>query len=102
MLIRNMMSSLRRTSKFFQSTTRTYGNLKDQDRIFTNLYCDDDPYIKGAMRRGDWYMTKDILVNGADWIINEIKKSGLRGRGGAGFPSGMKYSFMPKKSPDGR
>lgn len=39
---------------------------------------------------------------GQDWIIDEIKKSGLRGRGGAGFPSGLKYSFMPKVSPDGR
>ena len=39
---------------------------------------------------------------GQDWIIDEIKKSGLRGRGGAGFPSGLKYSFMPKVSVDGR
>jgi NADH dehydrogenase (ubiquinone) flavoprotein 1 len=46
--------------------------------------------------QGDWYRTKDILGNGVDWIINEIKASGLRGRGGAGFPSGLKYSFMPK------
>jgi len=38
---------------------------------------------------------------GHDWCIDEIKKSGLRGRGGAGFPSGLKYSFMPKVS-DGR
>jgi len=35
-------------------------------------------------------------------MIDEIKKSGLRGRGGAGFPSGLKYSFMPKSNPDGR
>jgi len=53
------------------------------------------------MQRGDWHQTKDILTNGHDWIIDEIKKSGLRGRGGAGFPSGLKYSFMPKVS-DGR
>jgi NADH dehydrogenase (ubiquinone) flavoprotein 1 len=46
--------------------------------------------------QGDWYRTKDIIANGNDWIINEIKASGLRGRGGAGFPSGLKYSFMPK------
>ena len=97
-----MMKSLRRTNSFFQSTTRTYGNLSDQDRIFTNLYMDESPYIEGALRRGDWYMTNDMLQNGPDWLISEIKKSGLRGRGGAGFPSGMKYSFMPKKSPDGR
>ena len=76
--------------------SKTYGGLKDQDRIFTNLYRDGDPYIEGALVRGDWHQTKDILQNGPDWIISEIKASGLRGRGGAGFPSGVKYSFMPK------
>lgn len=80
---------------------RTHGKLKDQDRIFTNVYRDNDPFIKGALKRGDWHRTKDILAMGPDWIIDEIKKSGLRGRGGAGFPSGLKYSFMPKVS-DGR
>merc|ERR1719213_431771 len=80
---------------------RSYGNLKDQDRIFTNVYDDNDRWINGAMQRGDWHRTKDILTMGHDWIIDEIKKSGLRGRGGAGFPSGLKYSFMPKVS-DGR
>lgn len=80
---------------------RTYGGLKDADRIFTNLYRDGDPYIKGAMKRGDWHQTKQILELGPDVLIDEIKKSGLRGRGGAGFASGLKYSFMPKKS-DGR
>jgi len=53
------------------------------------------------MKRGDWYRTKDFMAMGPDWLIQEIKDSGLRGRGGAGFPSGMKYSFMPKNS-DGR
>jgi NADH:ubiquinone oxidoreductase subunit F (NADH-binding) len=38
---------------------------------------------------------------GRDWIVDQVKKSGLRGRGGAGFPSGLKWSFMPKQS-DGR
>ena len=80
---------------------RTYGNLSDQDRIFTNLYKDQSPWIDGALKRGDWHQTKEILSMGQDWIIDEIKKSGLRGRGGAGFPSGLKYSFMPKVS-DGR
>ena len=37
-------------------------------------------------------------VDGAAWIINEMKASGLRGRGGAGFPTGMKWSFVPKVS----
>ena len=51
--------------------------------------------------QGDWYKTKDLLWLGPEGIVDEIKASGLRGRGGAGFPSGMKWSFMPKKS-DGR
>lgn len=48
------------------------------------------------MKRGDWYKTKEILLKGHEWIINEVKASGLRGRGGAGFPSGLKWSFMNK------
>ncbi|XP_073302074.1 NADH dehydrogenase [ubiquinone] flavoprotein 1, mitochondrial-like [Primulina huaijiensis] len=78
-----------------------FGGLKDEDRIFTNVYGIHDPFLKGAMKRGDWYRTKDLVLKGADWIVNEMKKSGLRGRGGAGFPSGLKWSFMPKTS-DGR
>jgi len=80
---------------------RVYGGLKDQDRIFTNLYGEEDWRLKAAMKRGDWYRTKDILTQGPDWIVQECKDSGLRGRGGAGFPSGLKWSFMPKNS-DGR
>lgn len=57
--------------------------------------------LKGALSRGDWYKTKEILLKGIDWILNEIKTSGLRGRGGAGFPTGLKWSFM-NKPPDGR
>ncbi|KAI6694633.1 hypothetical protein NL676_022343 [Syzygium grande] len=78
-----------------------FGGLKDEDRIFTNLYGLHDPFLKGAMKRGDWYRTKDLVLKGTDWIVSEMKKSGLRGRGGAGFPSGLKWSFMPKVS-DGR
>jgi len=75
--------------------------LADKDRIYTNLYGHDDWKLAGARRRGDWDGTKDILANGRDGIVNEIKASGLRGRGGAGFPAGVKWSFMPKQS-DGR
>jgi NADH dehydrogenase (ubiquinone) flavoprotein 1 len=75
-----------------------HGGLKDVDRIFTNLYGKHDPMLKGALKRGDWHRTKDIMAMGPDWIVNEIKNSGLRGRGGAGFASGLKWSFMPKVS----
>jgi len=75
--------------------------LADRDRIFTNLYGIDDPGLDAARRRGDWDGTKDLLARGRDGVIEEIKASGLRGRGGAGFPSGLKWSFMPKQS-DGR
>ena len=111
-----------------------FGPLADEDRIFRNLYGRHDWRLKGAMARGDWHKTKEIVLKGSDWIINEIKVSGksipdlkfvvtfkikliyvsesslthiftylkgLRGRGGAGFPSGMKWSFMNKPD-DGR
>ncbi|KKA30626.1 hypothetical protein TD95_000852 [Thielaviopsis punctulata] len=71
-----------------------YGGLKDQDRIFQNLYGRFPPDLASARKMGDWHKTKEIILKGHDWIINEIKTSGLRGRGGAGFPSGMKWSFM--------
>ena len=75
--------------------------LEDKDRIFTNLYGLHDWRLKAARSRGDWDGTADIIARGRDWILDEMKKSGLRGRGGAGFPTGLKWSFMPKES-DGR
>jgi len=75
--------------------------LADKDRIFTNIYGLRDKSLKGAMARGHWDGTKGLIDKGRDWIINEMKASGLRGRGGAGFPTGLKWSFMPKQS-DGR
>ncbi|MEE8516374.1 MAG: NADH-quinone oxidoreductase subunit NuoF [Alphaproteobacteria bacterium] len=75
--------------------------LRDEDRIFTNLYGLGDPGLAGARARGDWDGTLALMDKGSEWIIEEIKKSGLRGRGGAGFPAGVKWSFMPKQS-DGR
>ena len=75
--------------------------LSDKDRIFSNLYGMHDCSIKGALSRGHWDNTGGLLKKGQDWIIEEIKLSGLRGRGGAGFPTGLKWSFMPKQT-DGR
>ncbi len=75
--------------------------LSDKDRIFTNIYGVHDRSLKGARARGQWDGTKKFLDQGRDWIIDQIKASGLRGRGGAGFPTGLKWSFMPKES-DGR
>ena len=75
--------------------------LKDEDRIFTNIYGMHDRSLKGAKKRGHWSKTASFIKKGPDWIIDEVKNSGLRGRGGAGFPTGLKWSFMPKES-DGR
>ncbi|HVA34890.1 MAG TPA: NADH-quinone oxidoreductase subunit NuoF, partial [Stellaceae bacterium] len=75
--------------------------LADKDRIFTNLYGQFDWRLdgaQGARKRGDWDGTKDLIAKGRDWIANEVKASGLRGRGGAGFPTGLKWTFMPKTS----
>jgi NADH-quinone oxidoreductase subunit F len=72
--------------------------LADRDRVFTNLYGEHDWHLPGARKRGDWDGTREIIAKGRDWIVNEIKESGLRGRGGAGFPTGLKWSFMPKQS----
>ena len=75
--------------------------LADKDRIFKNLYGHHGWGLDGARARGGWDGTKAILERGRDTIVNEMKASGQRGRGGAGFPTGLKWSFMPKQS-DGR
>ncbi|WP_337995666.1 NADH-quinone oxidoreductase subunit NuoF [Oleispirillum naphthae] len=70
--------------------------LRDEDRIYTNLYGFQPWALKAAKKRGDWDGTKAILEKGRDWIVGEMKAAGLRGRGGAGFSAGLKWSFMPK------
>ena len=72
--------------------------IKKENLIFTNLYGDLDPSLNFSMKRGDWKDTSKILKRSKQEIINQIKDSGLRGRGGAGFSTGMKWDFMPKES----
>jgi NADH-quinone oxidoreductase subunit F len=76
--------------------------LDDKDRNFTNIYGLHDWGLAGARKRGAWHGTKGILEKGRDWIVNEMKASGQRGRGGAGFPTGTKWGFLPKDNPKPR
>ena len=71
--------------------------LEDKDRIFQNLYNDFGADLKSAKQRGDWKDTKEICGKGREWIINEIKASELRGRGGAGFPTGKKWRIVKQQ-----
>ncbi|HJD57776.1 MAG TPA: NADH-quinone oxidoreductase subunit NuoF [Rickettsia endosymbiont of Ceroptres masudai] len=72
--------------------------LKEEDKIFTNLHGQQSHDLNSSKKRGDWDNTKALLDKGREFMIEEVKKSGLRGRGGAGFSTGMKWSFMPKNS----
>jgi len=72
--------------------------LEDKDRIFTNLYGFEDWRLAAARKRGVWDQVGELIKKGQPWVVEETKNSGLRGRGGAGFPTGMKWSFMPKPS----
>jgi len=74
--------------------------LKPENQIFTNLYGDKPYHLADAKARGDWDNTKALAAMGAEKIIQVIKDSGLRGRGGAGFSTGAKWGFMPKRSPE--
>ena len=71
--------------------------LKEEDKIFKNLYNELGWKLEDSLKRDDWLDTKNLIAKGRDWIISEIKTSELRGRGGAGFPTGLKLSFAPKE-----
>lgn len=73
--------------------------ISDKDKIFTNLYGKESPDLEAAKKRGDWDSTRKLIQKGRDLIVEQVKNSGLRGRGGAGFSTGMKWSFMPKDHP---
>ena len=68
--------------------------LKQEDRIFKNLYNDLGSSLNDSFKRDDWSNTKELISKGKEWIINEVKLSELRGRGGAGFPTGVKWSLL--------
>ena len=72
--------------------------LNKKDKIFNNLYGLKGNGLNTAFKLGDWSESKEIIAKGKDWILKQVKDSGLRGRGGAGFPSGLKWSFMPPKT----
>ena len=71
--------------------------ISEKNIIFSDIYGFKGNDIKKSLERGDWDNTKALLDKGAEWIIEEVKSSELRGRGGAGFPTGLKWSFMPKE-----
>src|SRR6476661_9230557 len=73
--------------------------INSSDKIFTNIDGNNSANLSDAKMRGDWDNTKTFLQNGREWIVDQVKASGLRGRGGAGFSTGMKWSFVPRQSP---
>ncbi|XP_030384150.1 NADH dehydrogenase [ubiquinone] flavoprotein 1, mitochondrial [Scaptodrosophila lebanonensis] len=84
------------------NTKKEFGRLHDCDRIFQNLYGRHDWRLKGACQRGDWYRTADLIEMGPDWIMTQVKKSGLRGRGGAGFYVGHKWEYLRSTEAKGK
>lgn len=71
--------------------------LQEKDRIFNNLVHQEKVDLQTSIKRGDWSGTNEIIKGHTqDEIIEKVKLSGLRGRGGAGFSTGTKWSFMPK------
>lgn len=72
--------------------------LNPKDRLFTNLNGSESWILTAAQKRGDWHQTKDFLKKGSAWILDQVRDSGLRGRGGAGFATGMKWHFVPEQS----
>ena len=72
------------------------------DRVFGNLDGAGAGGLAGARARGDWDGTRALVRLGREAIQGTVRESGLRGRGGAGFSTGLKWSFMPKAAAPGR
>src|SRR5256885_16921033 len=79
-----------------RNETNKHPMLADKDRIFRNLYGQGDWGLAGARARGAWDGTKAMLDKGRDWLVNEVKASGQRGRGGAGLAAGLEVSVLPQ------
>ncbi|WP_310539414.1 NADH-quinone oxidoreductase subunit NuoF, partial [Phenylobacterium sp.] len=73
------------------------GILEDKDRIFTNIYGLQDWGLEGAKARGCWNATREMLGQSHEWVCEQIRESGLRGRGGGGFVTGFKWTLMPQQ-----
>src|SRR5579885_3249096 len=70
----------------------------DEVKIISRRFGQGAENLDKYLELDGYKATQLALEKGADWIIAEMKASGLRGRGGAGFPTGMKWSFVPKQS----
>ncbi len=70
--------------------------LKEENKVFNNLLGAKGKGLDVALSLGDWKDAENYIKKGRDFIIEEVKNSGLRGRGGAGFSTGMKWSFIAK------
>lgn len=70
-----------------------------EQKILTEHYNDED-YVsyKGYVKKGGYEALKKAFTMKPDDIVVEVKNSGLRGRGGAGFSTGTKWSFLPKNN----
>ena len=78
---------------FFKNQTRNILSRNEKtDPIKINTYLEDNGYAS---------FVKVLTKNDPAWVVEEVKKSGLRGRGGAGFPTGVKWELLAKQSVNG-
>ena len=71
----------------------------DQNLVCFNTFGSDESWTMATYAKHDGYKAWRKILAGdmtPAEVIDEVKASGLRGRGGAGFPTGLKWSFMPK------